>query len=416
MQATAIASNGGTSTVVNHSQHRAAKYTKVSDQRKRPIRGLWERNGRYYAQITVEDPNTGIKCVKRVPLEGATTNAQAVAKFQELLTQRRKRALPVLKRTPKFADYAEQYFNYYEQVKDAKRESTLETERIAINHWNEHLGHVRLDGITRALVNSYIAQRQTGGLSGRTVNLEVTCFRNVMKRAIDDGWITSLPTQNLRPLKWTPRRRELFNASQINVLCDKAGEVSKNGPEFADYIRLLAFSGARMSEALRLKWSDVDWERKQLTIGADGLAKNHKMRVVDFNSDLEAHLKTMSSRRAPDTTWLFPSPQRGNQDIPAKTFRETLLLARKAAGLSEFGFHDCRHHFISMCVMSGIDYMTIARWVGHQDGGVLIGKVYGHLSNEHAQRQARRIVFNPESPEKRKRKTPGATPSAKQRR
>ena len=41
--------------------------------------------------------------------------------------------------------------------------------------------------------------------------------------------------------------------------------------------------------------------------------------------------------------------------------------------------------------MSGIDFMTIAKWVGHQDGGVLIGKVYGHLSNE----QAQRVNFGP---------------------
>lgn len=45
--------------------------------------------------------------------------------------------------------------------------------------------------------------------------------------------------------------------------------------------------------------------------------------------------------------------------------------------------------------MSGIDFMTIAKWVGHQDGGILIGKVYGHLSNEHAQRQAQRVNFGP---------------------
>jgi len=395
MQAKAIASNGGTGTVVSHGQHRAARYNKVLDQRKRPIRGLWERNGRYYAQITVEDQNTGLKQVKRVPLEGATTNAQAVAKFQELLTQRRKGSLPVLKRTPKFADYATQYFEFYEKVKDAKRASTLETERFAIDRWIEHLGHVRLDRITRALINSFIAKRQGAGRSGRTVNLEVICFRNVMKRAIDDGWINSLPTQNLRPLKWTPHKRELFSAAQINELCDKAIEVSKNGQEFADYIRFLAFSGARMSEALRLKWADVDWENKQLTIGADGLSKNHKARVVDFNASLEGHLLAMKKRRAPDLKWLFPSPQRGNQDIPAKSFRETLILARNAAKLPDFGFHDCRHHFISMCVMSGIDYMTIARWAGHQDGGVLIGKVYGHLSNEHAQRQAQRVNFGP---------------------
>ena len=354
MQATAIASNGGTGTVVSQNQHRASRYNKVLDQRKRPIRGLWERNGRYYAQITVEDQVTGIKRVKRVPLEGAGTSAQAVAKFQELLTQRRKGALPVLKLTPKFADYAAQYLEFYKKVKDAKRASTLATEGFAIDRWIEHLGHVRLDRITRALVNSFIAKRQADGLSGRTVNLEVICFRNVMKRAIDDGWITSLPTQNLRPLKWTPHKRDLYTEAQINELCVKALEVSKNGREFADYILLLAYSGARMSEALRLKWADVDFERKQLTIGADGMSKNHKARVVDINTKLEAHLEEMKSRRAPDTEWLFPSPQRGSKDIPAKSFRETLLLARTAAWLPKFGFHDLRHYFISYCVMSGI--------------------------------------------------------------
>ena len=37
--------------------------------------------------------------------------------------------------------------------------------------------------------------------------------------------------------------------------------------------------------------------------------------------------------------------------------------------------------------------MTIARWVGHKDGGVLIGSTYGHLSNDHARAQASRLRF-----------------------
>ncbi len=43
--------------------------------------------------------------------------------------------------------------------------------------------------------------------------------------------------------------------------------------------------------------------------------------------------------------------------------------------------------------MAGIDYMTIARWVGHKDGGILIGKVYGHLANEHTQKMAQKLAF-----------------------
>ena len=384
-------------TVVSQNQHRPTPYRKVVDKRKRPIRGLWERNGRYYAQLTVEDQVTGFKQVRRVPLEGVGTDAQAVAKLQELLTQRRKGALPVLKRTPKFDDYAQQYFDYYKAVKDAKRESTLYTERIIINHWIEHLGHVRVDRITRALVNSYIAKRQAAGRSGRTVNLEVTCFRNVMNRAVDDGWIMSLPTLNLRPLKWTPHKRTLLPRETIERLCEAAvkDKTFKNGREFADYVKLMASCGARRDETLRLKWSDVDWECKQLTIGSDGMSKNRKARVVDFNAELEAHLKDMGTRRAPDSEWLFPSPQRGERDEPAKSFVETMRLVREKAKVSRFGFHDLRHYFISYCVMSGIDFMTIAKWVGHQDGGVLIGKVYGHLSNEHAQRQAQKLFFGP---------------------
>lgn len=46
--------------------------------------------------------------------------------------------------------------------------------------------------------------------------------------------------------------------------------------------------------------------------------------------------------------------------------------------------------------MSGIDFMTIARRAEHKNSGVLISKVYEHLSNEHAKQQAQRINFEPQ--------------------
>jgi len=92
MQAADTESTSTQSKIVSRHQHRGATYNKVVDKRKRPIRGLWERNGRYYAQLTVEDQVTGFKQVKRVPMEGVSTDAQAVAKLHELLTQRRKGA------------------------------------------------------------------------------------------------------------------------------------------------------------------------------------------------------------------------------------------------------------------------------------------------------------------------------------
>jgi integrase len=70
-----------------------------------------------------------------------------------------------------------------------------------------------------------------------------------------------------------------------------------------------------------------------------------------------------------------------------------LKLVRKKAGLPKFGFHDLRHFFASQCVMAGLDFMTIASWLGHSDGGILVGKVYGHLADTHKKAAAQKLSF-----------------------
>ncbi len=47
---------------------------------------------------------------------------KALAKLQD---KRDNNRLPILKRTPKLADYTKTYFEYYQQVKDAKRPATI---------------------------------------------------------------------------------------------------------------------------------------------------------------------------------------------------------------------------------------------------------------------------------------------------
>ena len=393
MKCDATESNSLSSTVqVSSGSHGGAKYTRAYDDRKRPVRGLWIRGEKFYAQLSITDTTTGEKKVKRVPLSATTTGA-AKKEMDKLKLKREENALPVLGRTPKFSEYADSYFAHFELLKGAKRGSTIEKEKGIIELWKAHLGETRLNHITLAQINAMRAKRQAAGMKARTVNLDVIALRNVLKKAVEDGHLKSLPMHGMRPLKAIPPKRRFISMEEIEKVCTEARELSKNGQQFTDYVKLMAFCGSRRDETLRLKWSDVDWGRKQLTVGADGLAKNHESRIVDFNPALESHLADMLKRRAPDSQWLFPSPQRGNKDIHAKTFKETLNEAREST-VPDFNFHDCRHYFISKCVMAGIDFMTISEWVGHRDGGVLIGKVYGHLANDHRQAQAQKVSLD----------------------
>jgi integrase len=384
----------------------------VVDGRKRAIRGLWKRNERFYAQLTVFDPITGKNRVQRISLldkqgEPVGSGAQAVAVMEGLRTKRRDTGLDAqIRRAPKFGEYADRYLEAIGAGVGAKKHRVVIGEKAMLKQWKKHLGDIRLDQIRKAQVNDFITKRLKAGRSPRTCNLNVIVLRNVIKRAIEDGYLPANPIAGLKPLKVTTTKRSLCSADEINKLVEatsgtrrsEKGEtvpVTENAVQFADYIRFLQFTGAREKEALGVKWADVDSDGGRVTIGADGDTKNHKGRTVDFNPKLSALLADMRKRRAPDSQWLFPSPQRGEKDIPARSFRESLNLTRTAAKMPKFGFHDCRHHFISMAVMSGVDFMTIASWVGHQDGGVLIGKVYGHLANEHKKAMAEKLNFGP---------------------
>lgn len=382
--------------------HVPKRYQKVLDGRKQPIRGLTVLDGRFYGRLLVEDPATGVKIQRRVRLIDSQTGrptetvAAAKAALEALKTQRRENRLPILQQTPTFREYSTRYLD---RIKLTKRGATVSKEGVAIRRWCEVIGGTRLDKISKAQVMRFrdlrLAGNQSDGKapSPRTVNLDIIVLRNVLKRAQDDGFVRELPTAGVRALKISTVKRDLYSSEQIEELCSQSLLVSKNGLQFSDYVRLLCWCGARRDEALRLRWADVDFEKKTLVIGADGLAKNHGWRVVDFSPKLEELLRDMHKRRAPDSEWLFPSPQRGKKDVAAKTFKETLWAARKAASLPKFGFHDCRHYFISHAVMAGVNFMTIAKWVGHKDGGILIGKVYGHLTDEHAKSQAQKLKF-----------------------
>jgi len=414
--------------IETHRNTRPDTYRKVLDSRKRRIRGMWQRQGRYFANLTIAD-DLGRKTARMIPLNGATLD-EAKADYARLQTERADDRLRPLGLTPTLADYIDVHTQRL--AVSGKRTSSVQKETAYLKQWSKQLGHLRLNKIRPYHLSNILTERAGAGYSSRSVNLYLIAIRGAFKAALRDGHVKPpLPFEGLEWQRVDQKTRQLFSPDEVDRLCETAIGTSKNGRQLADYLRFLQYSGARRSEALRVRWQDVDFERGYVIIGAEGDAKNREARHVDFNPKLEAHLKDMATRCQPDSQFLFPSPQRGDQDASAKTFMESLRLTRQAAGcicqncrrhtigtaasrcghckseriekrekllspkLQKFGFHDLRHHFISYAVMSGLDYMTIARWVGHKDGGILIGKVYSHLADDHRKAQAARLNFGP---------------------
>ena len=126
----------------------AAQFTKISDGRKHPIRGLWQRNDRFYAQLTVFDPVAGTNKVQRIPLldkqgQPVTSRAEAVAAMESLRTKRRDTGLEAQRcRAPKFADYADHYLDAISAGQGAKKPRVIVGERAILKQWKKHLGDI----------------------------------------------------------------------------------------------------------------------------------------------------------------------------------------------------------------------------------------------------------------------------------
>ncbi len=227
MKAQATASSSTNGLVVGRRQSHGYNFAKVLDGRKQPIRGLWVRNGRFYAQLKIENPITGLKKTRRVPLSDKDGNrvqtaAQAVAELKRLQTQRADNQLPILERTPKFNDYVARYVEFVSSGQGTKKPGTIQKEKAILARWADYLGQLRIDQIKRVHVNRFIETRLKEGVSPRTINLDVIALRVMLKGALEDGLIQRLPTEGLRPLKTTTRKRPLFTSEDLETLCAAA--------------------------------------------------------------------------------------------------------------------------------------------------------------------------------------------------
>ncbi len=383
----------------------SVSFKQVRDSRNRRIAGIFIRGDRYYGRLLVEDG--GKRLNRRFPLltpEGKPVRSVGEARdaFELLKLARRSDSLPTpATKPPGFREWVKTYTA--SAIRAERGAWTNYTEGKTLERWVRYFGDTTLDRISGPMVKEYIEARLAGTIkdskgeplgpvSARTVNLDLNALRAALRDAIEAGRLKSLPPiRNLEEEE--PEEKRLLTMDEFRRLLDGVDTACRrNGRLMRFYLRFLHCTGCREKEALRTRWDGVDFEAGRLHVGADGQTKNGMGRRIEFNSALEALLLEMKEAAKDTSQYLFPSPRRkAGEDRPAKTMRESLTLAREAAGLPWLGFHHLRHFFASHGVMAGIDYMTIAGWLGHRDGGILVGKVYGHLNDEHKARMAKKL-------------------------
>jgi integrase len=136
----------------------------------------------------------------------------------------------------------------------------------------------------------------------------------------------------------------------------------------------------RQAEILSLKWTDVDRRSGFIRVRE---AKSGEGRDVPMDNTVLSLLGSIPPRV--DTDFIFA--RENGQPLRGDSVSRAFKRACREAGISDFRFHDLRHHAASYLAMAGVDIKTIQEILGHRTLAMTMR--YAHLSPDHKLRAIR---------------------------
>ena len=262
--------------------------------------------------------------------------------------------------------------------------SSVEQFEVALRQLKAHFGTFPVREITTSACHDW--EKQRGGEIGASAfNLERSILIGVLNFALRESLLLENPTLVIVRRKISKSQVIIPSKDQFALLVNTMRSRDPRTWIAADLVELLAYSGMRVAEATALTWGEIDFAQCRFTVsgGIKG-TKNGEVRVVPLFLAMRSLLERKRSETAPN-----PS----ERVIPITTAQKAIESACKKSRLPRFHHHLFRHFFVSQAIEAGIDFKTIAAWVGHKDGGLLVAKTYGHLRDTHSAEMAKRMTF-----------------------
>ncbi len=253
----------------------------------------------------------------------------------------------------------------------------------AVRQLNRFFGVLSVRAITVGNCHDWEAKRGAR-LSASAFNTERLALNAILNHAVSEGLLLDNPAERIKRRKLPKLKIVIPSHEQFGSLLHQIRVADSRAVDAARLVELLAYSGMRLAEATAICWSEIDFHRGLFTVtGGDYGTKNHESREVPLFPCLREFLIRLKEETDP-----------GAEDkiISITTARRAITTACRKAGIPKFSHHSFRHFFVSNAIEVGVDFKTIAAWVGHKDGGLLVAKTYGHLRDTHSFDMATRMT------------------------
>jgi integrase len=243
-----------------------------------------------------------------------------------------------------------------------------------------------LAGITRAVVEDFKGWRLTSVLSkkhsrgGRGVVLDVAILHRIFVYAMECDLVTKNPVRlEGRPGDSPEHGAQPFKAGELTKLRQAAG------PDLLAFL-LLRWTGLRGSDAVGLRWEEIDWETHEINRLT---MKRRKRIVLPIHKELLFALEFERDRqRGSPQDRVLLNPATGKPLTRPRLYERTLRMGRRA-GVLDAHPHRFRDTFAVDLLARGASPYDVAKLLG--DTVDTIEKHYAPFVRELRER-ARRIM------------------------
>jgi integrase len=268
------------------------------------------------------------------------------------------------------------------------------------------LGHRRLSKIRATDIDALYAELRTGGgekgqpLEPASVRRVHVILHAAFEQAVKWGLIATNPADAATP---PPLPSGRITPPDPADLAHAMKLVDDYDTDFAMYVRLAATTGARRSQLIALRWSDIDLAGGTITfaravvhgglgvglveratktglIWKVALAEATTRRLVEFRDLCQDRASSVDTNLASDGFVFALEPDGSIPWRPDGATRRWDRLRRKA-GLSDVRLHDLRHFVATQLLGAGVDPRTVAGRLGHANPAITM-TVYGHFLPE----------------------------------
>lgn len=266
------------------------------------------------------------------------------------------------------AQWLDKWYTVYKLPK--LKPTTLATIRICIDkHIPLDLKQCNLRDLTPLDIEEALLKVPSSRMRESTYNV----YNDCLNRAYKLGFMSVKIMDCVDSVKHVRKQGQALTLQEQRKFISA---VSHNKP-LSRFYTFILLTGCRRSEALSVRWSDIDLDAQTLVIRGTKTAGS--FRTIPLFPQVAELLKTV--------------PRDSDHPLMVFTYYPRYVTRAFHKYCPEHTLHDLRHTFATRCLELGISLRVVQQWLGHTRIDTT-ASIYSHVLDDFQKQEAKKFVLD----------------------